>query len=221
MITLDIRRNVLRHRRYAAIVAVVLALGSGCTSVTFKRGASPTAMAADETGCREDNAAEDAYRRCMRDNGWFVAGGASSAASSATSQSGRTGTGSSPASKVIDFSLTAAEPEVRTAQLPTTRPPLPATPSVASNTTPRLSSSIDASSPVGASTGGLALVDGSSLVGVASWWKFGGTAGGLDTDIDDCTRELGDNHRPAPAVTRVSRAMGGCLRKRGWYAIGK
>ena len=225
MITLDIRRNVLRRRRYAAIVAVVLALGSGCTSVTFKRGASPTTMAADETACREDNAAEDAYRRCMRDNGWFVAGGASSAASSATSQSGRAGTGSSPASKVIDFSLPSAEPDVRAVRLPTTRPPLPTTPSVASNTTPRLSSSIDASSPksppVGASTGGVALVDGSSLVSVASWWKFGGTAGGLDTDIDDCTRELGDNHRPVPAATRVSRAMGDCLRKRGWYAIGK
>lgn len=225
MIMFDIPRNVVRFGRHAVVVAVLLAMGSGCTSVTFKRGASPTTMAADETACREDNATEDTYRSCMRDNGWFVAGGGNTTAQSATSQSGRAGTGSSPASKVIDFSLPVTEPEDRAAQRSVTQPPSPVTSSVATSTTPPASSSIDPSPsklpPVSESSGAVALVDEGLLVGVASWWKFGGTAAGLDADIDDCTGELGDNHRPAPAATLVSRAMGGCLRERGWYAIGK
>ena len=56
------------------LVAMSLALLLGCSSVTFKRGASPTTMADDERACRAENGSEKAaYRTCMRDRGWFIA----------------------------------------------------------------------------------------------------------------------------------------------------
>jgi len=63
--------------------------------------------------------------------------------------------------------------------------------------------------------------DPTTPLAVGSWWKFGGTAGGLDNDIKSCIGKLGNAHRPDPAATVVTRAMYGCLKEHGWYAFGK
>lgn len=56
-------------------LALAIVLAGGCASVTFKRGASPGAMTADESACGGRETADPAaFRQCMKERGWFVAG---------------------------------------------------------------------------------------------------------------------------------------------------
>jgi hypothetical protein len=58
-------------------------------------------------------------------------------------------------------------------------------------------------------------------VSVASWWKLGGTPADLDRAIGACVGELGPAHRPSPNNTEVTAGLRACLRKAGWFAIGR
>jgi len=214
------------------LVTVVIActFTAGCTSVTFKRGATPTTMAADESRCRNADPADAAFRACMRDKGWFVAGG-SDAATSTDGFPDRAGEHTSPLAKVIDFSapIPAAEtqaPAPATTPTMSTQSQAPATSPAATTATPRqrplpVAAVVSAPSAPAAAPAAAPITTEPTLIGVASWWKFGGTAGGLDADIAACTHKLGNGHRPAPAATLVTREMGACLREHGWYALGK
>lgn len=228
------RRDGAGARLVATVLFMLaLVLVAGCTSVTFKRGATPTTMAADESRCRKADPADRAFRACMREKGWFVAGG-SAAASSTAAPSDRAGEHTSAVAKVIDFSapLPAAKTQDRTpavtaaASTMSTQSQAPATSPAATTATPRqrqlpVAAVVSApSSPVPPRDTVPAAAE-PALIGVASWWKFGGTAGGLDADIGACTQQLGNDHRPAPGATLVTRELGACLREHGWYALGK
>ncbi|MGE0386876.1 MAG: hypothetical protein AB7Q97_19290 [Gammaproteobacteria bacterium] len=52
---------------------------------------------------------------------------------------------------------------------------------------------------------------------VASWWRLG-LGGDLDADARACAERLGPPHR-MEGERRATRAMIGCLRARGWYAL--
>ena len=58
-------------------------------------------------------------------------------------------------------------------------------------------------------------------VTVASWWKLGGTAGGLEADQADCGTVLGDAHTVAPNAKVVTIGMLRCLKGKGWFAVGR
>ncbi|MGH7787506.1 MAG: hypothetical protein ACRERC_11605, partial [Candidatus Binatia bacterium] len=62
----------------AAILAAGLAAFSGCATFSFKAGASPDTMAADERACRA-SAGDPGFVECMRERGWYVTGGAAAA----------------------------------------------------------------------------------------------------------------------------------------------
>lgn len=212
------------------MLVIASALAAGCTSVTFKRGATPTTMAADESRCRKADPADTAFRACMRDKGWFVAGG-SDGGSSPAAPSDRAGEHTSAMAKVIDFSapIPAAQaqaPAPVTSPAMSTQSQAPATSPAATTATPRqrpspVAAVVSAPSSPAATPDPAPSATEPTLIGVASWWKFGGTAGGLDADIATCTQKLGNGHRPAPAATLVTREMGACLREHGWYALGK
>ena len=215
-----------------AAAAIAIALMSGCTSVTFKPGATPTTMASDESICHKAHPGASAFRTCMREKGWFVAGSSSDSGAdpAGAPMSDRAGTQASPLAKVIDFNAPPATDTrpVNPATTPEgpampTQSQAPATSSVATTATPRQrpSSAAAVVSAPSSASGAPAGADEAALIGVASWWKLGGTPGGLDGDVAACATKLGDVHRPAPAATRVTRAMGACLRERGWYAIGR
>jgi len=76
-----LRRTVADDRRAAAwqftvgllLLASLQAMLAGCATVTFRRGAQPEAMLADERACRADGADEAAFVECMRRRGWTVA----------------------------------------------------------------------------------------------------------------------------------------------------
>lgn len=217
------------HLAASTLIALVIAsaLVAGCSSVTFKRGATPTTMATDERRCRKENPADGAFRACMRDQGWFVAGGADA---TPTPASDRTGEHTSPLARVIDFSAPipaapAQAPTPATTPTMSTQSQAPATSPAATTATPRqrqlpVAAVVSAPSSPAAAPEPAPTATEPALIGVASWWKFGGTAGGLDADIAACTRKLGNAHRPAPAATLVTREMGACLREHGWYALG-
>src|SRR5262245_30148191 len=61
-----------RGERAGVLLVLWLALFAGCATVTFKRGASPGAMTADERACRASNSDDADYVTCMRNRGWFV-----------------------------------------------------------------------------------------------------------------------------------------------------
>jgi hypothetical protein len=56
---------------------------------------------------------------------------------------------------------------------------------------------------------------------VASWWKLGGTAGGLEADQANCGTTLGEAHQVAPNAKVVTVGMLRCLKGRGWFAVGR
>jgi hypothetical protein len=154
-------------------------------------------MAADEQSCRADNAAEDAFRTCMRDRGWFIASSLGALNTPAPVAVSGAGTDAEMASAP----QTAASPAASSAEtLPGTRAGLQRAATVAAPV-------VD--------------TDPTTPLAVGSWWKFGGNADGLERDIAACIGKLGSKHRPSPAATVVTRAMHACLKEHGWYAMGK
>lgn len=196
-----------------AVVACLLAVG--CAEITFKRGASPDAMAAAERECRAATDGEDAYLGCMRERGWF-------AMDSKDIGKKITGGGEEPAP--------APPPDTAEQVAPAATIPPPAAPSQAA-TAPTEATRAPAAATVPASplptnrpTASptvAAQPDPMARVEVSSWWKLGGTAAGLDAAIAACSTELGEAHRPAPGAKIFTTAMRACLRKTGWRPVGE
>ncbi|MFT4585371.1 MAG: hypothetical protein ACI915_001273 [Gammaproteobacteria bacterium] len=182
--------------RIAMVIAITLANVS-CGSYTFKRGASPGDMAADESACR---GTEQVFHECMRKRGWFIASNLSDL---------------KPADPGIE------QPTIMPAQ--DTSAAQAATKSV--NQVAGESKSERPPSRTGSKSVPTAdvpkVVDPLTPLAVSSWWKFGGNAGGLEQDIAACVAELGNAHRPQPAATIVTQGMHACLKEHRWFAIGK
>lgn len=67
--------NVLRWVALAALLVLSAVVLAGCAGATFKRGASPDSIAADERACREKTATDEEYADCMRERGYVVSSG--------------------------------------------------------------------------------------------------------------------------------------------------
>ena len=62
-----------RRSRLFFTCLVLAAMGSlGCSSVSFKLGASPDAIARDEQACRAASESDEDYAACMRSRGYSV-----------------------------------------------------------------------------------------------------------------------------------------------------
>jgi hypothetical protein len=177
-------------------VAVAVAALAGCANISFKRGASGDAMAADERACRNETSDEAGYVECMRKRGAYVAG-RSATSPAATVQATQTPT-AVPAAPVA--------PDADAPNGKATVPPPPALP--ATVTTP-----LPPASPTP--------VDPLEQISVASWWKLGANPADLDKAIDACVIKLGPAYRPGPGATVVTVALRDCLRQDGWFAVGK
>jgi hypothetical protein len=197
-------------RRMTVIVSgcVVIAL-TGCAEVTFKRGAGPEQMQATEQGCREKTATVEAYKACLNAAGFIYAkpsgdtvlfGDDEEAADAATADAAAADTGiataveEEPASIATDAAPTVSvEPSGRTGEsLPQAKKPVAKAPA-----------------------------DPLKKVTVASWWKFGGTADGLNADQATCASTLGEAHHVAPNAKVVTVGMLRCLKTKGWFAVGR
>lgn len=199
----------------ATAAIAVLALAAGCGEVTFKRGASPEAATAAERECRAATEGEDQYIECMRKRGWFVMktdeiddklgiGGHEEATPSPPAEPAA----AAPASSASAPSSGAAQAA-------------PAVGATAPSPNPAATSSSGTPAAAAASATVAAKPDPIARIEVSSWWKFGGTAAGLDAAIAACSTELGDAHRPEPGARVVTSAMKDCLRRAGWRAVGE
>ncbi len=189
------KENNLAWRSCLMLLAVCVGV-MACSSVSYKRGANPGTMAEDEGLCRAGNATEDAFRRCMRDKGWFFAGGAT-------------------IEKTVNDTKSQQPTALSTQDVEVGRPSTATTEVIAPVTTHNRSED-ELVQPVPHEAS-----DPQTTKSAASWWKFGGTANGLDLDIAGCAAELGETRRPGSGTTSVSNVMSDCLKARGWYGIGK
>ncbi|MEE3329403.1 MAG: hypothetical protein VX246_00920 [Myxococcota bacterium] len=67
--------NISRGVALAALLVLSAVALAGCAGATFKRGASPGSIAADERACREKTATEKEYADCMRERGYVTSSG--------------------------------------------------------------------------------------------------------------------------------------------------
>jgi hypothetical protein len=224
--------TIARHRPGAWRILFVLWIGllAGCASVTFKRGASPEAMASDERACRNSTADDAAFVECMRSRGWFMSGTSDRHAEGTKVPVSKPKPGDAsdtpnnpiapPASAEAPLPSIVGNPAAPSPTVPSVAVSTPAVPGNASipavvTPTPTVAASSSATMTVSAES-----VDPMERVSVASWWKLGGTTAGLNRAIDACVAELGDAYRPDPVATEVTVALRGCLRKAGWYPFG-
>lgn len=178
------------------LAVVVLLAGCGAT-MSYKRGAGPDAMQADEQACRDEAATPESHAACLRSRGWSVRDGEdpverAAAAGWLSRLRASGGNAAAPASSAVARSSSAA--------------------SVAAVPAPPARETVTESAPA-------APFDPLAEVAIASWWKLGGSAAGLDSAIADCVAELGVSHRPARAARSVTAGMRACLRTSGWYGL--
>jgi hypothetical protein len=184
---------------YAVVVGVVIG-GSGCASYSFKRGASPDAMAADEKSCRQP---KEVFHTCMREKGWSVANKetvAEIARAVPVVAVGNDGTNEIAASRSASTSSLASvsDGEIK---------------KKSSHANFKRSPHAEALPPEG--------TDSLPPLQVSSWWKFGGTAGGLENAIAACGDKLGDTRPLTINATVLTQATYECLKADGWYALGR
>ena len=178
------------------VCAVVIV--SGCAEVMFKRGAGPGNMQSAQHSCREQSADETAYGNCLRAAGYVYekpsASGALFVAPVAETAAAAAGESAAPAPAADSMPMTAhVEPAARAGV------------SIAPQAIPTPTPAIN---PL-------------TEVTVASWWKLGGSAGGLETDQGSCAGQLGAAHKVAANSKVVTVGMLGCLKSKGWFAVGK
>lgn len=201
-------KTLYETARLAALIASGCALVTlcGCAEVTFKRGAGPGEMHATEQGCRDKTADVEAYKACLHAAGFIYA-----------KPSGDT------ALLVEDDQQQSAEDELAASAVQAEAPAQ--TPAATSDAAPTVS--VEPSGRAGQSVPRAAKpktklpTDPLKQVTVASWWKLGGTAGGLEADQGTCASTLGNAHRVAPNAKLVTVGMLRCLKGKGWFAVGR
>lgn len=210
-------KTLLTTTRRAAVIASGCALIAlaGCAEVTFKRGAGPGEMQATEQACREKTATVEAYKSCLHAAGFIYAKPTGDTALFAEDENDA---GIAVASEAI------AEAEAASATAaPGAAPSVTAAESSAAAPTVSVEASGRAgeSLPQAAKPQAKAPADPLKKVTVASWWKLGGTAGGLEADQATCGTSLGDAHHVAPNAKVVTVGMLRCLKTKGWFAVGR
>lgn len=172
-----------------AVAVILVAISISGYEVSYKRGASPSTMSADETMCRDAAVSDDSYRSCMREHGWFVA-------DEPVDPSRVIATGPTAVDKKAFFTVDKATV-------------------VDSGEADTASSSAEPDGDESA----VAQTESNEPISVSSWWKLAAPPNGLDRDIKACVQELGQAHRPAAGATKVSPQMYQCLRASAWFGF--
>lgn len=147
-----------------------------CAEVTFKRGAGPDAMQATEQSCREKTADVDAYAGCLRAAG-FIYAKPSDTAALFVAEEERAAAGESSAA-IAEAAMTEAIPDPAAAAAAAANDSSSATPLISVEPAERAGASLPQSAKPKVKMNRDPLAE----VTVASWWKLGGTAGGLEVD---------------------------------------
>ena len=204
---LDFADRILR----ATVCMVTLAALCAC-EISYKRGASPTAMAEDEQSCRTENDSSEAYQNCMKNLGWFISSADPMPQLAALANN-----------KEADISVAELQRELKVAPAASGEPsfksdkaskalmPAPQKNGDANSVkAPQESSPAENNRPVREAQSQPAMK-------VSSWWKFGGSPQQLASDQQKCRAALGEEN--AGDGLLVSGTMYQCMRKLGWFGI--
>ncbi len=207
-------------RPLVILAIIALALATGCATMTFKRGAGPGTAKADEDACRASSDSPESYSECLRAKGWMVrtpSSGGTEPAATEPAAAEPAAVADPVAAPTPPEPLPAPQPTPKTGGKPKT-PPVDATPLAA----PAASGTTSKAAPRPPAPSGKPSkpLEPTAHVTVQSWWKLGGTASGLDAAVAACVGELGESHRPNPAITDVTVAMRDCLRRAKWFPVG-
>ncbi len=204
-------KTLFETARLAALTACGCALVTltGCAEITFKRGAGPGEMQATEQGCREKTADVEAYKACLHAAGFTYAKPSGDTVLFVEQDEEQVATDES------SESTTEAEAPVATSTNASAASD--AAPTVSVEPSGRAGQSL----PQAAKAKSKVPTDPLKQVTVASWWKLGGTAGGLEADQGTCATTLGNAHRVAPNAKVVTVGMLRCLKGKGWFAVGR
>lgn len=188
--------------RRAALIASGCALVTlcGCAEVTFKRGAGPGEMQATEQGCRDKTADVEAYKACLHAAG-FIYAKPSGATALFVEQNEEQSATNEVAPSTVETEVPAAIPAATSDAAPTVKV--------------EPSGRAGQALPQAAKPKSKLAADPLKQVTVASWWKLGGTAGGLEADQGTCATTLGNAHRVAPNAKLVTVGMLRCLKGKG------
>ena len=204
---LDFADRMLR----ASVCMVILAALCAC-EISYKRGASPTAMASDEQSCRAENDSSEAYRDCMKDLGWFISSADPMPQLVALANKNDT-----------DISIAELQQELKVEPKASVEPSLKSD-KVRNTLTPAAQKNVIANS-VEAPQKSIPIEKNPSVsespseqtMKVSSWWKFGGSPQQLASDQQKCRAALGEE--TAGDGLLVSGTMYQCMRKLGWFGI--
>ncbi len=165
-----------------------------CSSISYKRGATPEAMTEDENICLADNMLEGEFQSCMRDNGWFITDGATIEKTIGVTKNHSPATLLRQGVEVRDPSSMTVERIAAMSDIRTEDHLLE----------PKINEGHG----------------NKTMRSIASWWKIGGTANSLERDIAKCAGGLGEIHYSESGTTLFNDGMTKCLKGRGWHGIG-
>lgn len=170
--------------------AALATMLAGCGEISYKRGAGPSDLQAAQVECRNEKSRDD-YVKCMDQRGWTVQKMEDLDPLSGVAV-GQANDEALDSVAHIGYSPDNRAPGV-TATEPGTQGPAPESQKPAPNLT--------------------------DVYKISSWWKVGGSPALLKQEIDACTTELGEAHRPPGDQRQATRGLLLCMKKKGWHGL--
>ena len=202
-----IANRVLR----ASLSVVIFAALCAC-EISYKRGASPTAMVNDEQRCRAKHDSSEAYQNCMKDLGWFISSADPMPQLAALTDQDDADISITELQQALKAELT---PSGKSSLGPD-KTPKTLTPAPQKNVT---ANSVEAPQKSNPAENNRPAIEAPSeqAMKVSSWWKFGGSPQQLASDQQKCRAALGEENSEDELL--VSATMYKCMRKLGWFGI--
>lgn len=213
----------IMFRSSLALLATAFML-SGCGEFSYKRGANPADLESAKRTCMAKTAQAELLDKCLEQQGWLVhrfdgdnSGLEDSAENATTVRNDQ---------KIRDEE--AEDPVIEATYSPDNRAPVSksADKKAIQKTLPETVSTTNPADTMGQldETAQKSVIqkrkaDPMEIIIVNSWWKLGNTATTLNGDVQACVTELGETHRPDPALQKTTRGLLGCMQKRGWKAL--
>ncbi|HCU89787.1 MAG TPA: hypothetical protein DGR97_07580 [Gammaproteobacteria bacterium] len=165
-----------------------------CSSISYKRGATPEEMTKDENICFAESILDSEFQSCMRNNGWFIAD-------------------ASAIVKTIEVTKNLTEAKALRQHVGVRKKNSKIAERIA--IIPDVRTEVDLVEPK-VNQGN----NNKIMRSIASWWKIGDTANNLERDMAECAGRLGEINHSESGTALFSDGMTNCLKARGWRGIG-
>jgi hypothetical protein len=185
-----------------ACLATMTVLFSGCQQMAWKPGASSADLDRDTAACEADHAEQTAVQDCLRKRGWVIR-------IPKPTEEELVDSPAEPDAVPAPVAVGAGTPAAAVAPaMPATGAAAPAIPAAE----PRSGTAV---APRNKSVP--KPVDPMRRSEIQAWWKMGGQADALTSDMDSCVGQLGPEHKPDLQKKLYTRGLIDCLKGKGWF----